>query len=225
MDIQLNYIEKGEGEVLILLHGNGEDSSYFENQIEYFSDYYHVIAIDTRGHGKSERGSRPFTIKQFADDLYGFMCERGIEKAHILGFSDGGNIALTFVLQYPKKVERLILNGANLYPSGMKFGVQIPIVFDYYVTKLYKNINAEKLKKYELLSLMVNEPNIKPKELSKIKNKTLVIAGKRDMIKQSHTELIYNSLPDAELAMIDGDHFIANKEHSKFNKIVHRFLK
>ena len=75
MDIQLHYVEKGCGEVLVLLHGNGEDSSYFEHQIEYFSSYFRVIAVDTRGHGKSERGTKPFTLKQFADDLYDFMVQ------------------------------------------------------------------------------------------------------------------------------------------------------
>lgn len=52
MDIQLYYEEKGEGEPLILLHGNGEDGTYFKNQIEYFSKSYRVIVVDTRGHGK-----------------------------------------------------------------------------------------------------------------------------------------------------------------------------
>ena len=73
MDIRLNYTEKGEGDLLILLHGNGEDTTYFEHQLEYFSQFYRVIAVDTRGHGKSPRGTKPFTIVQFAEDLYDFM--------------------------------------------------------------------------------------------------------------------------------------------------------
>lgn len=55
MDIALYYQEKGDKEPLILLHGNGQDGSYFKNQIEYFSDRYRVIALDTRGHGKSPK--------------------------------------------------------------------------------------------------------------------------------------------------------------------------
>ena len=77
-DIQLHYIEQGQGQPLILLHGNGEDTTYFEHQISYFSKNYRVIAIDTRGHGKSSRGEKPFTIKQFAEDLHDFMNEKGI---------------------------------------------------------------------------------------------------------------------------------------------------
>lgn len=103
MDIQLHYIEKGNGEPFILLHGNGEDGTYFTSQIDYFSKSYRVIAVDTRGHGKSPRGDAPFSIRQFAEDLYHFMTEKGIESAHILGFSDGGNIALIFAVNHPEK--------------------------------------------------------------------------------------------------------------------------
>ncbi|MBE6746311.1 MAG: alpha/beta hydrolase [Ruminococcaceae bacterium] len=224
MDIKLNYIEKGRGDVLILLHGNGEDCSYFEHQIDYFSEFYRVIAIDTRGHGKSARGNKPFTIRQFAEDLYDFMCEHDIEKAHILGFSDGGNIALYFALKHSDMINRLILNGANLNPSGVKARVQLPIVIGYNFVRLFKNKSEEALRNYELLSLMVNEPDISPEELSAIKNRTLVIAGSNDMIKESHSRLIAESLPEGELIILDGDHFIANKNYTQFNKTVSDFL-
>ena len=72
MNIKLHYVEKGEGFPLILLHGNGEEHTYFSHQIEYFSETRRVIAIDTRGHGQTPRGNKPFTIKQFAEDLLRF---------------------------------------------------------------------------------------------------------------------------------------------------------
>lgn len=89
MDIELFYREKGSGEPLILLHGNGEDGSYFVHQIEHFQSHYRVIALDTRGHGRSPRGSAPFTIRQFALDLYDFLRAHEIPSAVLLGFSDG----------------------------------------------------------------------------------------------------------------------------------------
>ena len=131
MNIKLNYEERGQGFPLILLHGNGENLTYFKDQIAFFSDEYRVIAVDTRGHGRSPRGIAPFTIRQFADDLREFMEELGIDRAHILGFSDGGNIAAVFAMKYPEKVEKLILNGANLDPSGVKGYFQIPIILAY----------------------------------------------------------------------------------------------
>ena len=71
MDIVHYFIEKGNGEPIILLHGNGENCNYFQGQIDEFSKMYHVYAIDTRGHGKTPRGDKPFTIRQFAEDLLG----------------------------------------------------------------------------------------------------------------------------------------------------------
>ena len=85
-DIQLHYIEQGQGKPLIMLHGNGESCDYFEHQIPCFSSDYHVIAVDTRGHGKSPRGEKPFTIKQFAEDLHDFMDEKCIEKPSCWAF-------------------------------------------------------------------------------------------------------------------------------------------
>ena len=223
-DIQLNFIEQGQGQPLILLHGNGEDNSYFVHQIDYFSKNYRVIAIDTRGHGQSPRGDKPFTIKQFAVDLYDFMNEKSISKANILGFSDGGNIALTFALKHPEKVEKLILNGANLFPSGVKSRYQWPIVFGYHIAKLFVKKSEKAKQNAELLALMVNEPQIQPSELSRLTMPALVIAGTKDMIKGSHTRLIYKSLPNAKLEIIDGNHFIANKNPETFNAAVTTFL-
>lgn len=224
-DIQLHYIEQGQGQPLILLHGNGEDSGYFEHQIPFFSKDYHVIAIDTRGHGKSPRGEKPFTIKQFAEDLLDFMEEKGIAKANILGFSDGGNIALTFALKHPERIEKLILNGANLFPSGVKPRYQWPIVVGYHIAKLFSKKSEQAQHNADLLGLMVNEPQIEPSELARLTMPVLVIVGKKDMIKESHTRLIYKSLPNAQLNIIEGDHFIAAKNPERFNKVVEQFLK
>lgn len=105
MDVSLYYQEWGEGEPLFLLHGNGEDGTYFVNQTTYFSDRYRLIAVDTRGHGKSPRGTAPFTMEQFAIDLHKLMDRLQIQKAVILGFSDGANIAMKFALKYPDRVK------------------------------------------------------------------------------------------------------------------------
>lgn len=224
MNIELHYVERGTGTPLLLLHGNGENSEYFVHQIEHFSQQYRVIAVDTRGHGNSPRGEAPFTIGQFAEDLKNFMDGHQIEKAHLLGFSDGGNIALTFALKYPERVERLILNGANLDGRGVKPSVQIPIVFGYKIASLFAKKSPDARKNAEMLGLMVNDPKILPSKLADLKVKTLVIAGTKDMIKESHTRLIAKCLPDAELVLLPGDHFIANKEFAAFNEAVEKFL-
>ena len=224
MDIKHHFIEKGEGAPLILLHGNGENCDYFVGQIDAFAQYFHVYALDTRGHGKTPRGEAPFTIRQFADDLLGFLDERGLDKANILGFSDGGNIAMVFAMKYPNRVDRLILDGANLDARGVKPSIQIPIEIGYRFARLFARKSEEAARHAEMLGLMVNDPNVSPEELEKIQSKTLVMAGTRDMIKEKHTRLIASHIPDARLVFIDGDHFIANKCPDEFNRAVLDFL-
>ena len=222
MDIELFYTKTGSGPPLLLLHGNGEDGTYFVHQVEEFSRDFTVYAIDTRGHGQSPRGGAPFTISQFADDLLAFMDRQGLPRADILGFSAGGTLALIFALRHPDRVRRLILNGANLDPKGVKPLVQLPIVLGYHVASLSKSPKAKA--RAELLGLMVNEPHIDPAELGKLSMPVLVIAGTRDMIRENHTRLIANRIPNARLVLIPGDHFIANKAPAAFDRAVRQFL-
>ena len=222
--IMHHYVERGSGFPLLLLHGNGEQCGYFEHQMEPFASHFHVLALDTRGHGQTPRGTAPFTIRQFADDLLAFMDRLGIEKAHLLGFSDGGNIAMVFALRHPERVERLILNGANLDARGVKAGVQLPIEVGYRIARLFARRNAKALRNAEMLGLMVNDPNVRPEELAHITCPTLVVAGDKDMIKDSHTRLIASAIPGAQLAILRGDHFIANRNPEAFNAAVLRFL-
>lgn len=223
-DIALHYCEEGSGEVLILLHGNGENHNYFAHQVEHFARSYRVIALDTRGHGESPRGSAPFTLRQFAEDLRDFMDQRGIDRAHILGFSDGGNIALHFALKYPRRVGKLILNGANLDPWGVKMRVQLPVVAGHAVARMFAGRSPQARRNAEMLGLMVNEPHFAPRDLQRLNMPVLVIAGNRDMIRSAHTRLIADSLPDSRLVILKGNHFVANQNPREFNRAVEEFL-
>jgi len=224
MDIKLHYVEQGSGTPLILLHGNGDSHAYFEHQMEAFSKHFRVIAVDTRGHGQSPRGTAEFTLLQFAKDLNDFMDELGIEKAHVLGFSDGGNIALLFALHFPHRVLRLVSDGADLNPSGVKFSVQFGILCGYWMTKIISVFDKKCVPKHEILSLMVGQPNIKKEELQKLSMPVLVMAGDNDMIKANHTPYIASCIPNATLCIIKGDHFIAAKNPEDFNRAVLDFL-
>ena len=225
MDISHHYTEQGTGYPLILLHGNGEDGSYFSKQIPFFSQHFHVYAIDTRGHGQTPRGEKPFTIRQFADDLFAFMERLSIEKAHILGFSDGANIAMIFAILYPEKVNKLILNGGNLNAKGIKRTFQLPIELGYRIARLFANKNPKAKANAEMLNLMVNDPNIEVADLAKIGAPTLVIAGTKDLVKEKHSRFIAKHIAQSELVFIKGGHFIAEKNPNEFNAIVLKFLK
>ena len=202
-DIQLHYREKGSGLPLILLHGNGENGNYFEHQIAYFSRNYRVIAVDTRGHGKSPRGTAPFTISQFAEDLNAFLEEWKIERAVLLGFSDGANIAMRFAMKHQEKLLALILDGGNLDARGVKRSIQLPITLGYRMSKLFSGLSAK--------AEVIHVP-------------TLVLAGTKDLILEEETRRIAEHIPGAKLRLIEGDHFIAAKAYEAFNAAVEEFL-
>lgn len=224
MNFSLNFTEKGYGAPLMLLHGNGESSGYFVNQIDRFANEYRVIAVDTRGHGASPRGNKPFTLETFADDLKNLLDSLNIEKANILGFSDGGNIAVIFALKYPERVASLVLNGANLFPSGLKSSFLIPVKVLFAVFSLLSHFSRRAKRRSELLYLMAKQPNIQPERLSGIKCPVLVIAGTQDVIKEKHTNLIAASLPDSSLCFLKGGHSIAKTNSVEFNSAVEKFL-
>ena len=183
-----------------------------------------MFALDTRGHGRSPRGSAPFTIRQFSRDVYDFMAARRIPAAILLGFSDGANIAMQFALEHPGMVRALILNGGNLDPAGVKRSVQLPIEIGYRIARRFAARSADAGKHAELLGLMVNEPHIQPRELSQIAAPTLVICGRKNMIREAHTREIAANLPHARLTILPGNHFIANRHPAEFNRAVDEFL-
>ena len=224
MNFSLNFTEKGYGAPLILLHGNGESSGYFVNQIDRFANEYRVIAVDTRGHGASPRGNKPFTLETFADDLKSFLDENNLKRVNLLGFSDGGNIAVIFALKYPERVASLVLNGANLFPSGLKSSFLIPVKVLFAVFSLLSHFSRRAKRRSELLYLMAKQPNIQPERLSGIKCPVLVIAGTQDVIKEKHTKLIAASLPDSSLCFLKGGHSIAKTNSVEFNSTVEKFL-
>jgi len=224
MDISLHCIECGTGFPLVLLHGNGESAALFSRQLEVFSRLYRVLAVDTRGHGESPRGQAPFTLGQFAEDLREFMIERDIPRAHLVGFSDGGNIALLFALAHPEMAETLAINGANLFPAGLRPPVLAGIWLSCAAARLREPFDAGAAARRELLELMTRQPHIRPEQLQKLCMPVLVLAGTRDVVRESHTRLIARSIPGAELKILDGPHNLAAEAPEAYNRAVLEFL-
>lgn len=210
---------------LILLHGNGEDHTYFVKQIPAFSPHFRLVLMDTRGQGQSTGGDGELNFSVFAADLLALMDHLQIAKAHLLGFSDGGNLALTFALAHPERVQSLILNGANLEPGGVKLSTQLPIVLGYGCCRLLSPFSHKARQNGALLGLMVNHPHIPSQALAALTMPALVIVGERDMIRDRHSQLIARSLPNAQFVRIPGgDHFCAVKCPEAFNRAVLSFL-
>ena len=104
-DARIAYYDVGRGKPLVLLHGNGEDSSYWNAQIPELTRFYRVIAVDSRGHGASGSGGHGLSFEMMAGDLKTVLDTLGVKKAHFLGFSDGGNLAIKFALTYPEYID------------------------------------------------------------------------------------------------------------------------
>ena len=116
------------------------------------------------------------------------------------------------------------MDGANLNTRGVRPSEQIPIELGWRMVCRAAKKSEEARRKAEMMNLMVNDPNIPEEELKKITVPTLVMAGTKDMIRDAHTRRIAALLPDAELKIIEGDHFIAAKRPAMFNAAVEDFL-
>lgn len=211
---------------IVLLHGNGEDHRVFSHQTDVLcSSFTYVIAVDSRGHGRSTAGTEDFSIDLMAEDLAKLCDEINLGSFSLLGFSDGGNIALTYAVRHPERLSALAVSGANLNPSGMKTGFQIKVAIDCAIAKLSKDKDEDKKLKYQLLALMANHPHISSRLLSNIRCKTLVMAGERDLIKRAHTELIAKSIPNARLEIVsDCSHFTFGERPQEVNGILKEFF-
>ncbi|MBR1627914.1 MAG: alpha/beta hydrolase [Lachnospiraceae bacterium] len=194
MYIQLNsqvlyYEKEGSGQPLLLLHGNGEDHSIFDALLPHLTPHYTVYSPDSRGCGLSSP-SKEYHYADMVEDMKNLIVALEIGRPSILGFSDGGIVALLLAIRYPSLVHRLIVCGANLTPSGLTFFARRSIKAEYRKTKS------------ELVKMMLNEPNISPAELGQIRAKTLVLAGEKDMVKEKETKKIASAIPNATLKIV-----------------------
>lgn len=107
--IKINYIDKGQGEPLVLISGAGSALGDWKAQIKEFQRLFRTIAFDNRGVGSSDKPPGPYSVKMMADDAIGLMNHLGIEKANIMGVSMGGMIAQEIAINYPERVDKVIL--------------------------------------------------------------------------------------------------------------------
>ena len=112
--ITMYYEIHGDGEPLVMIMGLSANSDWWPKElIDNFAKHFKVLIFDNRGSGRTDVPEGPFTIKMFADDTVGLMDSLGIEKANILGVSMGGMISQELVLNYPEKVNKLVLGCTN----------------------------------------------------------------------------------------------------------------
>lgn len=221
----LFYQVYGDGEPLILLHGNGGSSRYFKEQIAAFSRYFKVIAMDSREHGKSGNQENYLSFKLMARDILAICQQEGLSRVNLLGFSDGANLAMTFAVLYPQYVDKLVLNSGNLEPADLTWWSRVLSQVGYWLTSMVSSVSKLGAHFSRLLSLIVRPLDITKADLSRLNRPTLVIAGERDSIKLSHTAAIAEALPQAELEIVPKvGHTLAKKRPELFNQRVLSFL-
>jgi pimeloyl-ACP methyl ester carboxylesterase len=226
--IRLHYELYGSGAPLVMMHGNGGDISAMRFQIEYFKSRRQVIAVDSRGHGQSEMGAGRLTYTQMADDVAALLDELHAGPADLLGWSDGGIVALLVALRHPAEVRSITISGANLTPGDLK-----PSDIDSMKSDLAhadrKIAAGDKTRDWardrQYLQLMITQPQIRPADLARIRIPALVLAGERDMIPEPHTRLIAACLPNSQLHIFLGaGHGALMEVPDRFNSTVDAFL-
>ncbi len=211
---------------LVLLHGNGEDLHIFDANTRYFSQYYRTIAVDTRGHGQSTRGTAPLNFYTFAADLIAVLDELHINKAHIVGFSDGAITALHVALTAPERVSSMILLGANYNSKGLRLIPRLQIRLMYAWLAVASLFSETKRKQKEIWGLMVYQPNLTIEEISRITLPALVVTGENDMVSQRQNDEICRAITGSKwLVVPGGDHFWMFKMPEMLNNCVMEFIK
>ena len=200
-NVDLYYEVIGAGRPLLMIHGNSEEHSIFAEASEVLKDHFTVYLIDSRGHGQSQK-VKELHYDDMASDMTAFMEELGLVDVTFYGFSDGGIVGLLAAARCDR-ISTLITSGANLDPKGVKTGLRFLIR----VMHLFK--------KDPKLWLMLNEPHISDELLGRIKARTLVLAGSKDLVLESETRHIAESIPGAELRILEGEghgSYIVHKE-------------
>jgi len=216
---------QAEGATLVFLHGNGEDKRIFDPQINYLSNDYKIVAIDTRGHGQSARGTEPFTFHTFACDLFAVLDNLRIDKAHLIGFSDGAITALHAALLQPERILSMILLGVNYNTRGLKWRPYVYIRLAYAWLWVASFFAASKRKQREVWGLMVHQPQLTLEEIGRIRVPALVVTGEKDMVRQRQNDEIIQAITGAQRLVIPGvDHFWMFKQPELLNRIIVDFL-
>lgn len=223
--IQLYYETFGEGEPVLMLHGNGQSISAFMNQVDDFSKKYKVIIVDCRERGKSTFDKNvELTFDVQVEDMKQFLDKLGIKKVKILGWSDGGILAILMAMKYPDLVEKFATSGANIFPEGLLDSALKELKDG--VERLKKdNVNHKNDWLIDLYNLDIKYPQLKYEDLKTIKAKALIIAGDKDEIKTDHTVKIFESIPNGQLAIIPGaTHYVPHEKPELFNSLVLKFF-
>lgn len=223
--VKLYYEIYGKGEPVLMLNGNNSSMSRFSKQLEILSKNYMVIGLDSRGQGKSTGDDTKITYELMAEDVNTFLEKLELKNVNVLGWSDGGNIALILAMQHPDKVKKMAIMGTVLFNDDSSVTAETNKLIRNQIKEMEEKGVAKNNMDYRLKVLLLTEPHINPNSLKNIKAPTLVMAGQHDVIKENHTKLIAEKIPKSKLVIFKGAGHEAPEEISElFNETVLNFF-
>lgn len=230
---QIWYAAFGTGSPVILLHGGLGHSGNWGYQVPALvSSGYRTVVVDSRGHGRSTRDARPYTYELMASDVSTVMDVLNLEKAALVGWSDGACTALILAAQDPTRVAGVFFFACNMDPSGTKefeFGPIVQRCFNRHV-KDYAQLSAtpDQFDQFsEAVGLMQRtQPNYSADDLSQIRVPVTIVHSEHDeFIKREHAEYLSRSIPNAEFVYLPGvSHFAPLQRPEQFNRAILAFL-
>ncbi len=219
---------------VLLLHGGFGNSNYFGRLIPDLLDHgYRVVAVDSRGHGRSTRSAAPYSYHLMADDVIGLLDALKIRRVSVVGWSDGGIIGLDLAMNHPDRLNRLFAFGANADLSGAKDGIDKNPVFGAYLQRVqgeyrrlsptpdqWDSFSAAMLKMWE------TQPSFTAAQLRSIKVPTTIADGEYDeAVRREHTEYMASTIPGARLVILPNvSHFAMLQNPAEFDAAVLAFL-
>lgn len=229
----IHYVSYGRGDPVLLLHGGLSNKLSWFSQIPWLvASGRRVVLIDTRGHGDSTPGHSKLSYRIFADDTLLVLDRLGIQRTDIVGWSDGGIIALLLGLEAPQRVGRIVAISANFHPSGL-----IPDV-NQAQHRLSSNSISNLLRSWwsgagerhaaleaEIKELWRTAPQLKHSDLTAIAAPTLVITGENDIIDLRHSSELAQILANGKIEIIPGAGHAAPVTHAQqINQLIASFL-
>lgn len=225
--IKMYYETYGQGQPLLIIHGNSGSINNFVFQIPYFLRSYKVIVADSRAQGKTKDNGDSLSYEMMADDYAALLDHLEIDSANVIGWSDGGINGLLLAIRHPKKVRKLAITGANLSPDTSAvnpFAHSWAMSFNKQLAAAPQNDTVKAQRK--LFRLLSFEPHIPLSDLKKISCPTLVIGGDADVILPKHTMLIADNIKRSNLWIVpNSGHSVPIRFKDEFNKTVDDFFK
>jgi pimeloyl-ACP methyl ester carboxylesterase len=217
----------GEGQPLLIIHGNSGSIDNFLLQIPYFSKKYKVIVADSRAQGKSADKGDSLTYEMMADDYAALLTEMKLDSVNVIGWSDGGINALLLAIRHPQKIKKLAVTGANLRPDTTAVYPEVlnMVAPGLKMLKAKKTLTDDERTALKLTRLLIEQPNIPLTDLHKITVPALIIGGDHDVIKEEHTMEIYKNIARAYLWLLpNSGHSTPIVYADEFNKKVDEFF-